>query len=157
MGLPFLLPDKARSNNYPCPWYDPCTVKHCFVIPRTGRVGHCFFFANRPNKKGLLVLIKVKRAQQFGDGSAGRVLFVGNAKTQVGCDCEPGKQECKRSRLACPKNSCYGQRRSAGLQGRDQGQGNGHNTSAVRRSCGAQLLTEAGGLGTIPRGIGRRQ
>ena len=124
------------------------TITSCCICACRGRP--C-----RVCRDGFRTVVKVNHFVR--GASAGRVLFVGNAKPQVGSDCEPGKQECKRSRLACPKNSCYGQCGSAGLQGRDQGQGNGHNMSAVRHSCGAQLLTEASGLGTIPRDIGRRQ
>ena len=60
-------------------------------------------FANRPNEKGLLVLIKVKRAQQFGDGSAGRVLFVGNAKTQVGSVANQASRNVSDLVLPAPK------------------------------------------------------
>ena len=50
------------------PWYDACAVEHSFVILRVGSIGDCFFFTNRSHEKGLLV-VKVQRAQQFGDGS----------------------------------------------------------------------------------------
>ena len=86
-----------------------------FVILRTGCIGNCFFPTDRPNEKGLLVFLKVQRAQQLGDGPSCRVFFMGNAKPQVGGDCKPGKQERKRPCLASPKNTSNGQGGSAGL------------------------------------------
>ena len=62
------------------PWYDACAVEHSFVILRVGSIGDCFFFTNRSHEKGLLV-VKVQRAQQFGDGSPCWIFFMGDAET----------------------------------------------------------------------------
>ena len=117
VGLPFLFLDESSGGNYnACPWYNACAVEHDFIVLRTGCVGNPFFPTDRPNEKRLLVFIQIQRAQKLGDGPLSRVFFMGNAKPQVGGDCEPGKQECKRPCLASTKDSSNGQRGSARLQ-----------------------------------------
>ena len=83
-------------------------MEHRLIIVCAGSIGIGLFLSYWPDEQGLLVFIEVKRAQQFGDGTASWVFFMRNTEVQVRSECKPGNAMAASSSLSITAHGSTG-------------------------------------------------